>query len=150
MSPMFIPQKIAIHHSASARSTTLEQITQWHLARGWSAIGYNTVIDSRGRAFVGRPIPMRGAGVARANTGLINIVVTGDNTKPRHRWKQRQVDGLAAYIDACCAIWPHLDGQVYGHRDLAVAGHATLCPGIDVRWLIRLDWQLDTYWRKAV
>ncbi len=152
MSPMFLPQKIAIHHSASPRSTSFKQLQSWHTdpkpaGRGWSAIGYNTVIDGRGRAHVGRPIPQRGAGVARANTGLINICVTGNNAASRHQWTQRQVDALREHVEAYCLTWPHLRGQVYGHKDLALPGHATLCPGLDIDELIVREWQIEAYWR---
>ena len=36
---------IYIHHSASPKSTTVEQINQWHLDRGWAGIGYHFVIN---------------------------------------------------------------------------------------------------------
>ena len=35
--------KIIIHHSASPIGTTVEQIDQWHKARGWTGIGYHFV-----------------------------------------------------------------------------------------------------------
>lgn len=145
--PLFIPQRIAVHHSASRRSTTFAEVRRWHLARGWPEIGYNHVINQHGVGTPGRIVPQRAAAVARANTGTLSVLVMGDNTKPAQRWTQEQVDHLLGYLGACFTIWPHLEGQVFGHRDLAVAGHATQCPGLDIAALIALDWQVESYWR---
>lgn len=149
--PLFLPDTIAIHHSASPRTTTYEQVERWHTAakpegRGWAAIGYNHVILGDGTGRPGRIVPQRGAGVANRNTGLINVLVVGDNTREDRRWTQRQVGALVLYLDACCSVWPHLRGCVFGHRDLADPHHPTLCPGLDVRELIDHGWQLEAYW----
>jgi hypothetical protein len=109
-------------------------------------VGYHKMIDSRGRVKVGRQIPERGCAVARANTGKISILLMGDNTEPGWRWNQIQVNALHDEYDALRRVWPQLDGQIFGHRDVAVRGRSTLCPGLDMAALIACDWDVRRYW----
>jgi hypothetical protein len=159
--PLFIPQKIAIHHSASRRSTTFEQVERWHKAKGWPAIGYNHVITASGAGRVGRVVPQRCAAVKMRNTGILSILVMGHNSlvipdgkalcKVPHadrRWTQTQVDGLAGYLVALFTVWPHLEDQVFGHRDVARSQDPTECPGLDIATLIALDWNIEGYWHE--
>lgn len=141
--PLFIPQRIAVHHSASSRETTFATVRGWHLRRGWTEIGYNHVINGRGDGIPGRTVPQRAAAVACRNSGTLSVLVMGDNTRADRRWTQRQVNALVIYLDACFVIWPHLRGEVFGHRDLAAPGHASVCPGIDIAELIAIDWQME-------
>lgn len=145
--PMFIPQRIAVHHSASRRSTSFNDVQRWHRERGWAEIGYNHVILGSGAHRPGRTVPQRASAVARNNTGTLSILLMGDNTKPSQRWVQDQVESLIDYVEALQLVWPHLEGEVYGHRDLAKPGHPTLCPGLDLRKLARAhNWNVDAYW----
>ncbi len=159
--PLFIPQRIAVHHSASSRSTTFAQVRRWHLGRGWAEIGYNHVIDGRGLGTPGRTVPQRAAAVARRNTGTLSVLVVGHNSltipkgKPMarvpheaRRWTQRQVDALLIYLDACFVVWPHLRDQVFGHRDVGAPEHPSECPGLYIGALIALDWQIERYWHE--
>jgi N-acetylmuramoyl-L-alanine amidase len=126
-----IPRRILVHHSASPRWTTREKLEQWHLERGWRAIGYHYFIPESGKVLEGRPLPELGAHCAKFNYASIGICVAGNNCQPRSRWNLRQVEALKALIGHLCAVWP-LAQEVYGHRDYA----ETKCPGLEVRALL--------------
>lgn len=148
--PLALPDRIAIHHSASARSTTFAQIERWHVKdRGWPAVGYHEMINAAGNRKTGRVVLERGSAVARFNTGTLSIMIMGNNTKPSQRWTQVQVDAARRIVDAWVTTWPHLERWISGHRDVARKGHATACPGVDIRRLAEVDWCLDTYWKEV-
>lgn len=171
--PLFIPQRLAAHHSASGRGTTFAQVDYWHTApkpktpggrggKGWPAIGYNQVIGATGPGRPGRIVPQRGSAVALRNSGTLSVLVTGHNSRviPRgaplwkiahehRRWTQAQVDQLRRYLDACFVIWPHLEHQVGGHRDFTAPGHPSECPGLDIGELRGYGWDLKRYWKNA-
>ncbi len=124
-------ETIVIHHSASARSTTADEIRGWHLARGWSDIGYHYVIEDSGDVKQGRPLPTTGAH-APPNEGRVGICITGDNTAGE-LWNAAQILSARSLIAALRTVWPGLPNE--GHRDVMAPGH-TVCPGVDVRELL--------------
>ena len=131
-----VPLRIVIHHSASPRSTTYEQVDAWHRARRpvpFRMFGYHFFIGEDGLARIGRPIPELGAHIKGRNAGSIGILVTGDNTEARDRWNLRQVEGLRLQVAHLVGVWPFLSRSVEGHKDL---DPATACPGLDVRALL--------------
>lgn len=119
---------IVIHHSASPRSTTLEEIRGWHLARGFDDIGYHYVIEASGNVLVGRSMPRTGAH-ARPNGSRVGICITGDNTTQGEEWSAQQLLSARQLISALQTVWPGVD--IEGHRDVMAPGH-TECPGVDV------------------
>jgi len=126
-------RNIVVHHSASRRSVTTEDIREWHLAKGWSDIGYHFVIEEGGSINRGRDIKIRGAHSAGiGNRFGIGICVTGDNTVEDHEWTPIQKAGLIRLIYQIDAVIPGL--EVIGHRDLP--DRNTLCPGLDVREIV--------------
>ena len=131
MIPMAPPKRLVIHHSASPRETTYEQVEGWHLEKGWDAIGYHYLIDGEAKAHVGRPIVYQGAHAKGANRDSIGICVTGDNTRDGLWWDRVQKLELTLLVGALRRAFPGI--EVMGHRE--VPGAATLCPGVDVSWL---------------
>lgn len=65
--------KVVIHVTASAPSTSWEAIRRMHIGQGWKDIGYHHGVDSKGVKYIGRPETQRGAHAA-ANGGNINSV----------------------------------------------------------------------------
>lgn len=124
-------RRIIIHHSASPRDTTVEQITEWHKARGWDSIGYNLVVTGSGAVRSGRDLRVPGAHAKGANLDSIGVCCTGDNTKPEHAWSEVQILSLRAVVRSLEAAFPGC--EVLGHRD--VPGAATACPGLDAKEL---------------
>jgi N-acetylmuramoyl-L-alanine amidase len=116
---------LVVHHSASRRSATLEDIRDWHLDRGWSDVGYHYVIEESGERRLGRPLGRIGAHCRGHNSYTVGVCVTGDNTQPGEAWNEAQIESLK-----------ELAGEytiVHGHRDLA----ATECPGVDIKDLLK-------------
>ena len=122
-------RRIIVHHSASPNDTTVEQLRQWHLDRGFTDIGYHYIITGDGRVSGGRPDVKIGAHCLGSNLGSLGICVTGDNTKPEHAWRGPQWVQLLLLIERLKAKYPAID-SVIGHRD--APGAKTLCPGLDL------------------
>ncbi|MGI5188806.1 N-acetylmuramoyl-L-alanine amidase [Promicromonospora sp. CA-289599] len=136
------PNKILIHHTASANVTDYSQaagyqiardIQQWHFDNGWVDTGQHLTLSRGGYVMEGR----RGS-LARLQSGSGTVVgahAPGQNsqaigienqgtytsaTPPAQLWS-RLVE-LCAYI---CDQYGIAPTQIYGHRDYT----ATACPG---------------------
>ena len=123
---------VVIHHSASPRSTSLEEIRGWHKQRGFRDVGYHYVVEERGDVRIGRPLWEEGAHAAGWNAHSVGICVTGDNTKPAEHWNASQTFALRQLVRALRLLIPGV--EVRGHRELK--GAATECPGLDVLGLL--------------
>lgn len=123
---------IVIHHSATDRGVTTEQIRRHHIdANGWADIGYHWVIEGDGRVHPGRPEERTGAHAVGHNLRSVGVCVVGDNTVEGREWTPAQRDSLWALVAGLRTRWP--EAEVVGHRDLT--GAHTLCPGLDVKEL---------------
>ena len=120
--------KIVIHHSASSRDTTVDQIRLWHQLRGWKDVGYHFVIRGDGKVEQTRLVEEPGIHAQDHNTSSIGICVVGDNTIHGMEWATVQIESLRFLLMGLPKV------SVLGHRDLP--GAATLCPGMDVRALL--------------
>jgi N-acetyl-anhydromuramyl-L-alanine amidase AmpD len=56
----------------------IETITNWHLLRGFSSIGYHYFINKQGSIFNGRPVEKIGAHCAWHNIDSIGICLSGE------------------------------------------------------------------------
>jgi len=119
---------IVVHHSASAQTTTLEDIRSWHIARCFSDIGYHFVIEHDGRVRHGRPVSQMGAHAKGANRGSLGVCVVGDNTSPLKAWNEQQKLSLARLVDALRLVYDIPLELVKGHREVGTT--KTECPGI--------------------
>jgi N-acetyl-anhydromuramyl-L-alanine amidase AmpD len=111
---------IVIHHAAALRAT-VEDIHSWHLANGWSGIGYNYVIRKDGTVYQGRPIDAIGAHTKGYNEVSIGICLEG-NLDQEHP-TQAQMLSLNELVDMLQAKYP--ETRIMGHR----AVNDTSCPG---------------------
>lgn len=119
---------IVVHHSASHPETTVEEITKWHLERGFSQIGYHKVITNDGIIHNGRPEDVVPASVKDHNKGTYAVCLTGNFE--RDKPTELQLISLELQIKEWKAKFP--SAKVVGHRQLA----ATLCPGEALfKWL---------------
>ena len=125
--------RIILHHSASNRSTTFDEIEAWHLQRGFQAIGYHYVIE-RGSVIPGRPDWAWGAHARGANFDSIGICLVGDNTDPQENWLPEQVLMARLLIRELGCKYPGL--ELYGHCDVGTT--ATLCPGLKRAQLLQM------------
>lgn len=122
---------VVVHHSASSVQTSTEQIRAWHLARGWSDIGYHYVIEMEGGLVRGRPLELIGAHALGHNETSIGVCITGHNGG-EHPWDAFQIEALRALASLLRAAWPGI--PILGHRD--VMPEHTACPGVDVQAII--------------
>ena len=133
---------LAVHHSASPRATTFEQIREWHLARGWRDIGYHRGIRQASDGHQVQVQDLRphdgdadldtweyGAHVKGSNAHSLGVVLVGNYSTepvPPAMW--------SALIE-CLAGWCYVYGldpydAVSGHNEAAT--NPTECPGRQV------------------
>jgi len=116
--------KIIIHHTASSKNTTVEQIRDWHVnGNGWSDIGYHYIILGDGTVETGRHINKTGAHCKGHNTGSIGICVTGNTSQEPPN--KLQLESLWGKLKLLMEEYNLDRRNVYGHRDFG----ATECPG---------------------
>jgi hypothetical protein len=111
---------IVLHH-AEASSATIEQIHQWHLANGWSGVGYNYYVRKDGSIYRGRPRDAIGAHCQGHNSDSIGICAEGDYM--RETMPEAQKQSIIALCIELLSIYPNV--KIVGHRDL----YPTQCPG---------------------
>lgn len=119
--------RVIIHHADTPANMDIgvEEIRQWHLARGWRDIGYHYVLRRNGSLELGRPIETVGAHAKGHNHDSIGICLVGG--KPEVNFTRYQWEWLNRLIEKLMQIHPSV--IVIGHKDVA----ATKCPGFDVR-----------------
>ena len=123
---------IVVHHSASKPETTVEEITQWHIQRGFSGIGYHKVITDDGVINIGRQENVVPASVQGHNKGTLAVCLTGNFETDKPTLMQEISLQLLIEEWKC----KHPNAIVVGHRDLG----ATLCPGKNLYAFIKKTW----------
>jgi len=113
---------IVIHCSATTPDEDIgvTEIRRWHLAQGWSDIGYHYVIRRDGTIENGRPVEIEGAHVKGFNANSIGIcLVGGVNTrdKAEKNFTREQFNALAEFLERLRAQYPNT--RICGHRDLS-------------------------------
>ena len=116
----------------------VNEFRKWHLARGWSDIGYHYVIGRNGQVELGRPLERDGAHIKGWNTGTIGICLVGGHGAAS---TDRFEDHFTPEQDAALR---QLIGELqdrFGHG-IAIKGHNELsakgCPGFQVGpWLAK-------------
>jgi N-acetyl-anhydromuramyl-L-alanine amidase AmpD len=113
--------QFAIIHHADAPKATPEQIHAWHLARGYSGIGYHFVISKDGAVFRGRDLNVVGAHALNFNSVSVGICLEGALT--RETPPKEQLDTLIELLSELRQRYPGI--VVAGHKNF----NATACPG---------------------
>ena len=113
-------QEVTLHYSYGPESQTPRQIQAHHMdGNGWSDVGYNFLVDSKGVAYEGRGWTVVGAHAAPRNTQGIGICFIGRDGMTDAA--KRTV--VALYDEACRRAGRTLDRK--GHKDI----NSTSCPG---------------------
>jgi len=112
------------------RDFTVDQIDQWHRARGWSGIGYHFVVYRDGTIKRGRDNERTGAHVAGRNTGTIGSTYIGGVSSDGKTAKDTRTAEQRAAM-----IW--LTKQIAADKRIKkISGHneyaAKACPSFDV------------------
>lgn len=125
--------KIILHCSATpeGKDYTVDQIRQWHLARGFSDIGYHLVIYRDGSIHKGRPIGQVGAHTTGQNAHSIGICLIGgcaaDGKTPKDTRTEAQRAALIKLVAELKASYP--SASVHGHNEFANKA----CPSFNVQ-----------------
>ena len=124
--------KIIIHCSATPpdRHIGADEIRLWHIRdKGWTDIGYHSVIRRDGAVEAGRGLELPGAHTAGHNGSSIGVCLVGgvdDKGLPANNFTPEQWATLARLL---CELTGRFSGaKVFGHRDFARKD----CPCFDV------------------
>lgn len=136
-------REIVVHCSATPpdwmeKATLQEQraeIRRWHLANGWSDIGYHWLVGRRGDVLAGRPETVIGAGVLGHNAGVIHVcLIGGFGSAATDRFSEHFTaaqDVSARHLLQAIGMRTQI-GLISGHNQYA----AKACPGFTVsQWL---------------
>ena len=123
--------KLIVHCSATpeGKDFTVAQIRQWHLARGFSDIGYHYVVYRDGSVHAGRAESVVGAHCKGQNARSIGICyiggMTADNKRAKDTRTPEQKEALLRLLGELRSRYP--DATIHSHRDFA----AKACPCFD-------------------
>jgi len=125
--------KIIIHCTATREGDdiSVDTIRRWHLARGWSDIGYHYVIDIKGNINAGRPIELIGAHTKGQNKYSIGIAYVGgvedDGKTPKDTRTKAQKDAIVRLVKKLKGCYPDL--TIHGHNEFSNKA----CPSYNVQ-----------------
>ncbi|MBQ6069133.1 MAG: N-acetylmuramoyl-L-alanine amidase [Bacteroidales bacterium] len=122
---------IIIHCTATrrGRNHTVDQVRQWHLARGFDDIGYHYLIYTDGTLHLGRPVEQVGAHAYGHNQHSIGICYVGGLDRlgrPANTLNAAQQRTLVTLVKTLLSIFPQ--AQLHGHNDYS----DKQCPCFDV------------------
>jgi N-acetyl-anhydromuramyl-L-alanine amidase AmpD len=129
----------------------VDEIDEWHKARGWSGVGYHAVIRRNGQIEFGRHFDETGAHVKGWNTRSVGVCMVGGVNgagDAEDNFTTVQYDSLRSVLGVLAHAYP--SAQVVGHRDLSpdLNGDGIItqdewlkdCPCFDVtEWLYGSD-----------
>lgn len=126
-------ERVFLHCSASDRPAhdDVAVMREWHLARGWSDVGYHFFIKKDGEVQDGRGLEVTPAAQAGHNAGTIAICLHGLAVE---NFTGAQYRGLA---ELCNEIHRAYDGMVTFHGHCEVSSKA--CPVFPYREVLGLD-----------
>ena len=125
--------KIIIHCTATRQGDdiSVDTIRRWHLARGWSDIGYHYIIDLKGNINAGRPIELIGAHIKGQNKYSIGIAYVGgveaDGKTPKDTRTKAQKDSIIRLVKKLKGCYP--DVTIHGHNEFSNKA----CPSYNVQ-----------------
>ena len=125
--------RIIIHSTATpeGRHTTLADVTRWHLARGWSSIGYHYLIYLDGTIASGRGINIPGAHTFGHNKDSIGCAYVGGTDidgLSKDTMNKAQYRSMAKLISSIRTLFGK-EVTIHGHREFS----NKRCPGFDVK-----------------
>ena len=125
--------RVFLHCSASDNPghDNVATMRAWHLARGWSDVGYHAFVRKSGLLELGRSLELTPAAQEGHNTGTIAICAHG-LLVDRFTAEQR-----ATVVDFCEQVDRAYDGRVTFHGHCEVS--AKTCPVYDYKAWLSLD-----------
>ena len=124
---------IAVHCAATSPDMNIgvDEIRQWHKAKGWSDVGYHYVIRRDGVVQAGRSLEFQGAHVQGHNHESIGVCLVGGINQagvPDANFTAAQYASLESLVKLLLPRYP--GAVVRGHRDFP--GVTKACPSFDV------------------
>lgn len=125
--------KIIVHCSDTfeGKDWTVEDIRNWHIAKGWEDIGYHYVIYLDGSVHKGRDESRVGAHCKGYNANSIGVCYVGGKEvgtcKAKDTRTPAQKESLIRLLMELVCRYP--DAEILGHRDLA----NRKCPCFDAK-----------------
>jgi len=124
--------KIIIHCTATpeGREVTVNEVTRWHLSRGFQTIGYHYLIYLDGTVHVGRPIETPGAHTEGHNANSVGVCYVGGldkAMKPKDTRTTAQKAALLSLVKDLKIKYP--SATIHGHKEFANKA----CPSFDVQ-----------------
>jgi len=115
--------RIVVHCSATKaeQDIGMHEINEWHKNKGWSMIGYHSVIKRNGTVEGGRPLNKTGAHVKGHNHYTLGVCMVGGLDKdgnPENNFTDEQFLALGSLIKNWKMTFPSIT-DVCGHRDLS-------------------------------
>lgn len=126
------PKKIIIHCSASPDNMDIgaSEIDKWHRERGWSMIGYHSIVRRSGEIEHGRPFHIQGAHCKGHNEDSIGICLIGERD-----FTDSQVKSLARHCVKLMRKFEINHNDIYGHYEFNSKKTCPNIPGSMLRWL---------------
>lgn len=143
-------KRVVVHCTATKEGQVVDAATirKWHLAQGWSDIGYHYVIQLSGKVEKGRLDNVVGSHVKGWNTGSLAVVYVGgldSADKPKDTRTTAQKKAMKELLQRL--MTEYKVSKVVGHRDLSpdkdgdgvVERHEWLkdCPCFDVQLWVK-------------
>lgn len=139
--------EIIVHCSDTpeGRHYTVEDIREWHKAKGWSDVGYHHLVYLDGSIHNGRDVDIVGAHCSGHNQHSIGVCYIGGcagevkngkivpktdskgNHIPKDTRTEEQKESLVYLLKELKAIYP--DAWIFGHNELSNKA----CPSFNVR-----------------
>ena len=123
--------EIIVHCSATpeGKSFTTDDIKKWHLARGFSDIGYHYVVYLDGSVHPGRSVDKIGAHCTGHNSNSIGVCYIGglasDGKTPKDTRTKAQKEELLKLLEELKTLYPN--ASIRSHKDFANKA----CPSFD-------------------
>lgn len=117
---------LVIHHSAVDIDNSALEVARYHVDKqGWPGIGYHFLAHWDGGIDYAGDIETIRYNVAKRNVEVVGICLPGNFT---YHWPYpRQLRATYDLVKYLRQLLPGV--QVVGHRDIAVEGWSTSCPG---------------------
>lgn len=124
--------KIIIHCSATVegKDYTVADIKKWHLAKGYSDVGYHYIIYRDGSVNIGRNVNIIGAHCQGYNSNSIGICYIGGldkNGKSKDTRTEQQKKSLVELLKKLKSLYPN--ATIHGHNEFAKKD----CPCFNVK-----------------
>lgn len=120
------PEYIIVHHTGVEEKNAL-QVKRYHMSLGWQDVGYNFLIERKGKVVKGRDLSLPGAHCKAGGMNRKSVGVAVIGNLEEHAPSRQAYEALVKLCVRLCGDTGIPPERVLGHRE--VPGAATDCPG---------------------